>query len=156
MKRLMLYETLGHFDIRCRIVHIANGLHARSRRSKRQFFGHISAMFDCFSLIRLTEIADNGICAWFNNMPTAYSGGLLQPHSSTFTYGHGLHPYGAFPNTPRSPSVWACVCEASTQVSYGVFEHFVAHEVLINTSTINLRHGSDVGGVCCSRRLADP
>ena len=131
---------MGHFDIWCRIVHIADGLHTRSGRNKRQFCYHIRTMVNRFPLKTLTEIADNETCACFNNTPPIYRGGLLQPHSSMCTYGLGLLLYGAFSNTPRSISVWACVRWALTREQYGAFDHFVARGVLVNASTINLRH----------------
>ena len=46
----------------------------------------------------------------------------------------------AFSNAPRSLSVWACVRWALTREPYGAFDHFVARGVLVNASTINLRH----------------
>ena len=146
---------MGHFDIWCQIVHIANGLHTRSGRNKGQFYDHIPTMFNCFPFKTLTEIADNETCACLNNTPAIYRGGLLQPHSPMCTYGLGLHSYGAFSNAPRSPSVWACIRWALIGEQYGAFDHFVARGVLVNASTINLRYCSDVGGVRRSRRQAD-
>ena len=93
---------MGHFDIWWQIVHIVNGLHALSGRNKRQICGYILTMFNCFPLIKLTEIADNETCTCFDNTPAVYRGGLLQPYSSKFTFGLGLHSYGAFSNAPQS------------------------------------------------------
>ena len=81
-----------------------------------------------FPLIKLTEIADNETCPCFNNTPDVYRDGLLQPHSSLCAYSLGLLSYGPFLNALQSPSVWACVREALTQVPYGGFDHFIAHE----------------------------
>ena len=41
--------------------------------------------------LKLTEIAESEAWASFNSTPAVYSGGLLQPHSSTCTYGPSLH-----------------------------------------------------------------
>ena len=119
-----------------------------------QFCDHILTMFNCFPLKTLTEIADNDTCACFNNTPAIYRDGLLQPHSSMRTYGLGLLLFGTFSNAPRSLSLWACVRWALTREQSGAPARFVARGVLVNASTINLRHSSDVGGVRRSRRQA--
>ena len=97
-------------------------------------------MFNCFPLKTLTKITDTETCACFKNTLAIYRGGLLQPHSSMCTYGLGLLLYGAFSNASRSLSVWACVRWSMTREQYGTFDHFVARGVLVNASTINLRH----------------
>ena len=79
-KRLMLYQTLGHFDIWYWIVYITNSLHVQNLLNKWQFCSHISTTFNCLPLIRLTEIADDETRACFNNTHGAYHGGLLEPH----------------------------------------------------------------------------
>ena len=139
----------------CQSFHIPNGLHAPSRRNKRQLCGHIPKIFNCFPFIKLTGIADKEKCACFHNTPDIYRGGLLQPHSLTFPDGLGLLSYGAFSNAPQSPSVWACVRYALTLVPYGAFLRFVAHGVLVNASMINFRHHSHDGGVYRSRLQGD-
>ena len=96
-------------------------------------------MFNCFPLKTLTEIADNETCTCFNNTPAIYRGGLLQPHSSMCIYALVLLSYDAFSSAPRSLSVDLCPLGAEGE-PYGAFDHFVAHGVLLNAFTINLRH----------------
>ena len=162
----MLWQTLGHFDIKCQIVHITNSLLAQSRWNRmhlrcariatlRPHCG-IPTMFNCFSSTRLTEIADNGAFACFNNIPVVYRGGVLQcrylgcPRPRT-----ALSSFGAFLNATRSPSMRTCVLWTLTWVPYGAFDQFALHEALANTSTINLRYWIDFGEVLRSRRQED-
>ena len=100
----------------------------------------------------LTETADNETCLTIHSPSAVADSFNLTPRrvptASAFT--HAVHF-----RTRRGLAVWACVRWALTREPYGTFDHFVALGVLVNASTINLKHRSDAEGVRCSRLMAD-